>query len=89
MTPLLLDRRKLLLGIALLGLVSGLLLWAAGRPELADIAWAAGVIPVLAGLLVEIVRSLSKGEVGFDIVAALSMSAALFLARRRPRPWSR
>jgi cation transport ATPase len=40
-------------------------------------AWAAGVLPVLAGLLVEIVRSLSKGEVGLDIVAALSMSAAL------------
>lgn len=77
MTPLLQDRRKLLLGIALLGLVSGLVLWAAGRPGLADIAWAAGVIPVLAGLLVEIVRSLSKGEVGLDIVAALSMSAAL------------
>ena len=78
MTPLLQDRRKVaLLGIALLGLVSGLVLWAAGRPELAAIAWAAGVLPVLAALLVEIVRSLSKGEVGLDIVAALSMSAAL------------
>ena len=37
-----------------------------------------GVFPVLAALLVEIVRSLAKGEVGLDIVAALSMSAALF-----------
>ncbi len=78
MTPLLQDRRKVaLLGIALLGLVSGLVLWAAGRPDLADIAWTVGVLPVLVGLLVEIVRSLSKGEVGLDIVAALSMSAAL------------
>ena len=34
-------------------------------------------MPVLAALLVEIVRSLLKGEVGLDIVAALSMSAAL------------
>ena len=78
MNPLLQDRLKVaLLVIALLGLVSGLGLWVAGKPDLATIAWAAGVIPVLAALLVEIVRSLSKGEVGLDIVAALSMSAAL------------
>jgi cation transport ATPase len=49
----------------------------AGLPEPAALAWLAGVVPVLAALLVEIVRSLSKGEVGLDIVAALSMSAAL------------
>ena len=66
-----------LLVISLLGLVSGLGLLAAGRPDFAASAWAAGVIPVLAALVVEIVRSLWKGEVGLDIVAALSMSAAL------------
>jgi heavy metal translocating P-type ATPase len=66
-----------LLAIALAGLVIGLGLMAAGS-DLATIAWSAGVIPVLAALVVEIVRSLSKGEVGLDIVAALSMSAALF-----------
>ena len=66
-----------LLGMALLGLVSGGVLWLSGRPDLAEIAWAAGVIPVLAALCIEIVRSLWKGEVGLDIVAALSMSAAL------------
>ena len=48
-----------------------------GQPDLAVVAWSAGVIPVLAALFVEIVRSLWKGEVGLDIVAALSMSAAL------------
>ena len=36
------------------------------------------MLPVLAALLSEILRSLSRGEVGLDIVAALSMSAALF-----------
>jgi cation transport ATPase len=36
-----------------------------------------GVIPVLAALLVEILRSLARGEVGLDIVAAVSMMAAL------------
>ena len=66
-----------LLATALLGLVSGLGLLMVGKPDLAAVAWFAGVIPVLASLLVEIVRSLSKGEVGLDIVAALSMSAAL------------
>ena len=78
MNPLLHDRLNVaLLTAALVGLVSGLGLLAAGNPNLAAIAWAAGVIPVLAALLVEIVRSLWKGEVGLDIVAALSMSAAL------------
>ncbi|MGB7755521.1 MAG: heavy metal translocating P-type ATPase [Salinisphaera sp.] len=36
-------------------------------------------MPVLAALVVEIARSLSKGEGGLDIVAALSMSAALMV----------
>jgi heavy metal translocating P-type ATPase len=67
-----------LLAIALLGLASGLGLRVAGLSELAIVAWFAGVIPILAALLAEIVRSLWKGEVGLDIVAALSMSAALF-----------
>ena len=78
MNALLQDRLKtVLLGIATLGLVAGLALMVAGLPEAAALAWLAGVAPVLAALLVEIVRSLSKGEVGLDIVAALSMSAAL------------
>ncbi len=36
-------------------------------------------MPVLAALAVEIIRSLRAGDVGLDIVAALSMSAALFV----------
>jgi heavy metal translocating P-type ATPase len=78
MAPLFHDRLNLaLLGLSLLGLVSGLVLWLVGPPDLAEIVWMAGVLPVLAALCVEIVRSLMKGEVGLDIVAALSMSAAL------------
>ncbi|TDK51442.1 heavy metal translocating P-type ATPase [Antarcticimicrobium luteum] len=78
MTPLFHDRLNVaLLGLALLGLVSGLVLWLAGQPDLAGVAWAAGVVPVLLALCIEIVRSLGQGEVGLDIVAALSMSAAL------------
>jgi len=78
MKPLLHDRLNVaLLALALLGLVGGLGLWLAARPDLATLAWAAGVVPILAVLLVEIMRSLWQGEVGLDIVAALSMSAAL------------
>lgn len=72
------DRLKtLLLVIALAGLVTGLGLHFSGRPDLAQTIWFAGVVPVLAALVIEIIRSLARGEVGLDIVAALSMSAAL------------
>ncbi len=78
MNPLLHDRMNVaLLAVALLGLLSGLGLMLTDRADLATIAWAAGVVPVLAALVVEILRSLWKGEVGLDVVAALSMSAAL------------
>lgn len=72
------DRLKtLLLGIALAGLLAGLGLYFGGRADLAQTVWFAGVVPVLAALVVEILRSLARGEVGLDIVAALSMTAAL------------
>lgn len=72
------DRLKtVLLGIGLVGLALGLVLQLSGRADLAGLAWAVGVVPALAALLVEIMRSLWRGEVGLDIVAALSMSAAL------------
>jgi heavy metal translocating P-type ATPase len=72
------DRLKTaLLLVALAGLLTGLALYFAGRTDAAGIAWFVGVIPVLAALLIEILRSLWRGEVGLDIVAALSMSAAL------------
>ena len=78
MKPLFRNRlNAALLAIALIGLVTGLGLMLAGRHAFAQIAWSAGVVPVLAALIAEIVRGLSRGEVGLDIVAALSMSSAL------------
>ncbi len=78
MNPFTHDRLNVaLLAISLAGLVAGLVLMLAGRQEAAVLVWSAGVVPVLAGLVVEIVRSLWNREVGLDIVAALSMSAAL------------
>ena len=66
-----------LLLVALAGLVSGLAFYFAGRAVVADTVWFVAVLPVLIALLVEILRSLMRGEVGLDIVAALSMTAAL------------
>lgn len=68
-----------LLAVALLGLAAGTGLAMAGFSDLARIPWTAGVLPVLAALCLEILRSLRQGEVGLDIVAALSMTAALMV----------
>ena len=72
------SRLKTLLAlIALTGLVVGLILHFSGLTAAANVTWMVGVAPVLAALIVEIVASLRRGEIGLDIVAALSMSAAL------------
>lgn len=69
--------RFLLLAAAVLPLAAGLVLLAAGRGEGAQIAFAAGTIPVLAALLVDIARALGDGRFGLDLLAALSMATAL------------
>jgi heavy metal translocating P-type ATPase len=66
-----------LVAIAGLGLLIGTACWGASAPFYADIAWSMATAPVLLGLLVQIFTSLRKGDVGLDVVAALSMSAAL------------
>ena len=66
-----------LLLFAIAGLVLGLGLYFSGAGDLVDIVWIIGVAPVLLALIIEIVRSLARGDVGLDIVAALSMTAAL------------
>lgn len=72
------GRVKVALVLAALGgLLGGLALYFGGRSNLALNVWFIGVVPVLTELLVEILRSLWRGEAGLDIVAALSMAAAL------------
>jgi heavy metal translocating P-type ATPase len=72
------DRIKTaILLFALAGLVCGLALWALDKQSHANLIWIAGVLPALIALMVEITRSIGRGEVGLDIVAALSMAAAL------------
>lgn len=69
--------RLVLLVIALAGLASGLIAAYAGNQVAAARCWTFGTVPILLALVVEIVLSLRRGEVGLDIVAGLSMSAAL------------
>lgn len=71
--------RRILVGVAVVGLASGAMLRWLGSADWADLAWMLATVPVLLTLLAEIVRSLRRGEFGLDVVAALSMSAALVL----------
>src|SRR6056297_4309938 len=72
------DRFKTaILFLAVIGLITGLAFYFAGMGDIATMVWFAGVVPALAALAVEILRSIGRGEVGLDIVAALSMTAAL------------
>lgn len=72
------DRMKLVLLVtATTGLIGGLMVNLSGWPDLAWVVWTACVLPIFVALVFEIVRDLWRGEVGLDIVAALSMSVAL------------
>jgi len=68
--------RTLLLGIAAGSLVSGTIGAIAGH-SWPYWAWSVGTAVVLAALIVEIVVTLQRGEVGLDLIAALSMAASL------------
>jgi heavy metal translocating P-type ATPase len=71
------HRDGLFVTVALLGLGSGLVAMLVDRHGLAGALWAAGTLPVLLGLVMQIVASLRRGDVGLDLIAGLSMSAAL------------
>ena len=69
--------RHILIVIPVIGLPLGLWLYWQGHILWADRAFVAVALPVLAALVWEIIASLRRGDVGLDIVAALSMTAAL------------
>ena len=58
-------------------LISGLVAFALSQQALVPWIFAAGIIPVLAVLLVTVAQSLLHGEFGLDIIAAFSMLGAL------------
>ncbi len=78
------DVRKALRPVVVIcpaiGLVVGLAMQFSGWERWAGPTWAAATVPVLVVLLIEIVTSLRRGDLGLDIVAALSMLAALVFA---------
>lgn len=69
--------RPYLAGLAAAGLAAGVAMSLAGHGDWARFIWTAATLPVLTALLIEIVTSLRRGDVGLDIIAALSMTAAL------------
>uniref|UniRef100_Q11G36 P-type Zn(2+) transporter n=1 Tax=Chelativorans sp. (strain BNC1) TaxID=266779 RepID=Q11G36_CHESB len=76
--------RRVLLGIALLGLAAGLAMRAGLQPQLSmgigpEEIWAAGAIPVVIVLFVSILRDFWIGRFGVDAIALVSISAALLL----------
>ena len=77
MNDLLRRVRPLLAALAAAGLAAGLAAHLLGNGRLAEGIWVAATLPVLLALGAEIVISLSCGDVGLDIVAGLSMTAAL------------
>src|SRR5271165_1213240 len=69
--------RPVLAILVAIGLVGGFAARFVGVGAWSDAIWAAVTLPVLLALVAEIVLSLRRGDVGLDIVAALSMTAAL------------
>jgi heavy metal translocating P-type ATPase len=69
--------RSVLVALPAFGLAAGFAVPWLGLPGWQGWLWAACTGPVLLALLYEIVSSLRRGEIGLDIVAALSMTATL------------
>ncbi|GIK79462.1 MAG: cation transporter [Alphaproteobacteria bacterium] len=69
--------RAVLIVVPLAGLAAGFAARMLGAAEWSGPLWAASAVPVLIVLIAEIWTSLCEGKFGLDIVAALSMSAAL------------
>jgi heavy metal translocating P-type ATPase len=71
------SRAMILAAVAAAGLVAGLLAWLLSGPWLASAIWFAATLPPLAALLIQMVTSLRRGDIGLDAIAALSMTSAL------------
>jgi heavy metal translocating P-type ATPase len=69
--------RHILLVLPALGLVFGFSAYVYGNDRLARWIWIIATLPVLFALAIEIATSLRRSDFGLDIVAALSMTAAL------------
>ena len=68
-----------LLGLALVGLVGGLLARGLGLRDWADWLMLAGTVPILAAVLFDSILSLWRVELGLDLIALLSVGGAFAL----------
>jgi cation transport ATPase len=73
-------KRSALIGLPALGLAAGFACPLFGQTEWQAWTWTAFTIPVLFTRVFRIFASLRKGDVRLDIVAALSMTAALVIS---------
>lgn len=71
--------RTLLVVLPIVGLMTGLLWPVFGNAAWQSWIWVGATLPVLCVLILEIGASLRHGEFGLDIVAAISMTAALLV----------
>ena len=72
--------RRVLLGLALVGLAIGLAVWRLGYGDVEPrLIWAAATVPVVTVLVISIIRDFWIGRFGVDAIALISMSAALVL----------
>ena len=72
---------RLLVVVALIGLVAGAVSRLIGYASLASLSWNLATIPVIAGLAYSIVRDVMAGRFGVDAIALLSMAGALALGQ--------
>jgi heavy metal translocating P-type ATPase len=63
--------------LTVLGLAAGGAAWLSGHPHAADHLWQATIALVLIPLVLDIVASLRRGELGVDAIALLAMAGAL------------
>jgi heavy metal translocating P-type ATPase len=76
-TPSGFSLQRVLIAVPAMGLVLGFAVTAVGQARWAAWIWGAVTLPVLFALVVEIASATRRGEFGLDVVAALSMTAAL------------
>lgn len=73
--------RHLTFAVTVAGLVVGGVAISLQHPHVAAFSWAATTLAALIPLSVSVVRSLSRGKLGVDIVALLAMAGALALGQ--------
>lgn len=71
------SARPVLVLLPLAGIILGLLTKLSGMPAAAASIWTISAVPNLAVLLAEIATRLHRGDIGLDIIAAISITAAL------------